>query len=252
MGKVRSVLVIALVLALAGSSRADEATDMKKLLDKASKALGGEDKLAKLKGVTQKGKGTIHFASLKATFEETSYWLTPDKYRFEVELVLNGNKVTEVFVLNGAKGWGKIGDRTGDLPKNVFTEFRDVFYSIGLAMRPMDPKAMGCKLSPLGEVKIDNRDALGVQIGCKGRPDVNLYVDKQTGLPIKCEVRSLDDAQENKEILHEIVFSDYKKLGDLNTFTKLIWSKDGKKFLEREVTESKAEESLDNDLFGKP
>jgi hypothetical protein len=245
-------LAIGLLIANSGFGRADEAADLKKLLGKAAEALGGEAKIGKLKGVTQKGKGTIHLAQVKATFEETSYWQTPEKYRFDILLEVNGNKVTEQFVLSGAKGWIKINDQTQEMPKHLLTSFRDVFYTIGLAMRPMDAKGKEFKLSPLGELKVGDEDALGIQISTKGKPDVNMYLAKKTGLPLKCEVRTQDGLQENKEVLHEVFFTDYKKLGEVQTFSKLIWNRDGNKYVERELTEAKAEESLDDDLFGMP
>jgi guanylate kinase len=119
-------------------------------------------------------------------------------------------------------------------------------------MRPTDAKGKDYKRAPLGELKINDQDAVGLQISRKGRPDVNIYFAKKTGLPLKCEVRSLDGLEANKEVIHELLMTEYKKFGDLKMFTKLVWNKDGKRYLERELAEVKAEESLDADLFAKP
>ena len=52
----------ALVLFVAGPARSEDAKDAKAVLDKAIKALGGEEKLTKaLNGSTWKTKGTINF-----------------------------------------------------------------------------------------------------------------------------------------------------------------------------------------------
>jgi hypothetical protein len=241
---------LGLLLAVAGTGRADDQAEMKALLDKATKALGGKAKLAKLKGFTAKGKGKIHVGG-GVTFTEESYWQVPGQYRFDIELEVNGNQISEKIILNGAKGWIKLQDQVAKLPQNAYTAFKDVNHAIGLALRPMDGQAKGFQLSPLGEIKIGNGMAVGLKITHKGYPDVDLFLDKKTSLPIQCEIRSKDD-QRAKEVAHTLVFSDYKKFGGMTTFGKLVWKKDGTKYVERETTEFKAEEKLDADLFAKP
>jgi hypothetical protein len=245
-------MVVGLILAAAGNSRADDQAEMKALLDKATKALGGKATLAKFKGFTAKGKGKILVGG-GVSFTEESYWQVPGQYRFDLDLDIMGNQISEKIILNGTKGWIKIQDQIVKLPKDTLTAFRDLFHAIRLAMRPMDAKEKAFQLSPLGELKIGGQVAIGVKITRKGYPDVDLYLDKKSSLPVQCEIRSKDD-ENGKEVAHTISFSDYKEFGELKlkTFAKMVWKKDGKKYVERETTEIKAEEKLDGDLFAKP
>jgi hypothetical protein len=246
-----SLLGIGLVLAGARAGRADEQAEMKALLDKATKALGGKALLTKYKGLTAKGKGKIHVGTNAFAFTEESYWQVPTQYRFDLNLDVMGNSVSEKIILDGTKGWVKIGEQTAKLPKDAFTAFKDVFHAIRLVMRPLDARDKAFKLSGLGEMKIGDRPAVGVKITHKSYPDVDIYLDKESSLPLQAELRSKDDVG-GKEVAYTLLFSDYKKFGDLKTYTKLVWKKDGNKYIERETTEIKGEEKLDADLFAKP
>jgi hypothetical protein len=245
-----AALSLGLFLVSVGTTRADDQAEMKALLDKATKALGGRAKLTKFKAFTAKGKGKIHVGGT-VSFAEESYWQAPGQYRFDLDLDLNGNLLSEKIILNGGKGWVKLQDQVAKLPKNVHTAFKEVNHAIGLAMRPLDAQGKGYQLSPLGELKIANRPAVGVKITRKGNPDVDLFLDKESFLPVQCEIRSKDD-QSNKEVAHTLLFSDYKKFGELKSFGKLVWKKDGTTYVERNTIEIKAEEKLDADLFARP
>jgi hypothetical protein len=244
------LLLLGLILSGPAPSRADDQADMKALLDRATRALGGKANLAKFTGLTVKGKGKIHVGNA-FPFSQESYWQMPGKYRVEMNLDIMGNPISEIIVLHGDKGWIKIQNQVARLPKDNFTAFRDVFHAIHLAMRPLDAKGIVFKLSPLGELKIGDQPAVGVKISLKGYPDVDLYMDKKSALPVQSEIRSKDDMT-GKEVGHTVSFSDYKKFGDLKSYGKLIWKKDGKKYVEMEITELKPEEKLDADLFAKP
>ena len=54
-----AILVTVVASGLSGSARADDAKDPQAILDKAIKALGGEEKLSKVKAASWKAKGTI-------------------------------------------------------------------------------------------------------------------------------------------------------------------------------------------------
>src|SRR5690349_615466 len=56
-----AALALGLMTGLCGHVRADDATDSKAIVDKAIKALGGEEALSKVKVVSWKSKTTISF-----------------------------------------------------------------------------------------------------------------------------------------------------------------------------------------------
>src|SRR5262249_9165742 len=74
-------LAVALAVAAAGAARADDQADLRKVIDKAIKAMGGEEKLAKYKAETFKMKGK--FYGMGEGIDYTGQWQVqaPDKIR---------------------------------------------------------------------------------------------------------------------------------------------------------------------------
>src|SRR5436853_397571 len=103
-----AAIVTAFVAGLGGPARADD-QDAKAILDKAIKAIGGPEKLGKIKAVTWKAKGKVTFDDNEneITIRATVQGL--DRYRAEFEGQFNGNPVRGVTVLDGDKGWRKFG-----------------------------------------------------------------------------------------------------------------------------------------------
>src|SRR5713226_10649572 len=89
--------ILALVLSLA--SKADDADQARAMIDKAIKAIGGEEKLAKFKTHTWKNKGTWYGMGDGVPYTALYAVSWPDKFRFEVE----GGFMT--YVIDGDKGW---------------------------------------------------------------------------------------------------------------------------------------------------
>src|SRR2546428_402188 len=96
----------ALILALPAAGRADDAADMKALVEKAIQAHGGADNLAKQKAVVVKMKGKFHGlpgAVIDYTSETSSQ--QPAKLRTVVEGDVMGTTFKVVQIVNGDKGW---------------------------------------------------------------------------------------------------------------------------------------------------
>ena len=107
------------------------------------------------------------------------------------------------------------------------------------------------KLSPLGEIKINDRPAVGIKIIKKNHPDVDLYFDKQTHRPVQCELRT-KEPEAGQEAAGAWLFSDFKDMGGVQHATRLVLNRDGKKILEIEISEVKPEDKVDDDTFAKP
>ena len=60
---------------------------------KAVKAMGGEEKLARFKNATWKGKGTIKSGTGDFGFTEDSYMQPPSQYRFDLDDSMPGEAV---------------------------------------------------------------------------------------------------------------------------------------------------------------
>src|SRR5205809_7973970 len=99
---------------LAAIAMADDSTAV---IDKAIKALGGEDALGKAKAATWKTKGTITFMGNDNEVTSTFTMQGLSQFRQEFEGKFGGNKVKGVTVLDGDKGSRKFGDNGGELDK---------------------------------------------------------------------------------------------------------------------------------------
>ena len=105
------------------------------------------------------------------------------------------------------------------------------------------------KLSHLGEVKIDDKPAVGLLVNHKDHKDMSLYFDKNTGLPVKTEIR-LKEPQ-GQEVTIEFHYGDFKDFDGMKHPTKITIKLDNKEVV-AEVSEIKGEEKLDDSLFAKP
>src|SRR5690242_6657035 len=124
-----SVATLAFLFMLAGGHalRADEA-EVKAVLDKAIKALGGEEKLAKAKALKFKTKGTITINGndSEVSGETTVQGLQQRRSEFEGEF--NGNKFKGVTVVNNDKGWRKFGEMAMDLDGGALANEKRAIY----------------------------------------------------------------------------------------------------------------------------
>src|SRR5205809_7563527 len=126
-----AVLVAVLGAGLGTPVRAEDDKGAKAILDKAIKALGGEEKLSKVKAMTWKGKGKINFGGSENEFTSQTTVQGLDHFRSEFEGEFMGNKLKGVTVIAGDKGWRKIGDMEMELDKDgLATEKRTVYLTV--------------------------------------------------------------------------------------------------------------------------
>src|SRR5262249_16154655 len=180
-----SAAVAALVCVIARpTARADD-KDPKAILDKAIKALGGEENLAKAKAATWKAKGKISFGGNDNEFTSKSTIEGLDHYRSEFEGEFGGNKVQGVTVLAGDKGWRTFGAMTMDLAAAArANEKRNVYLQVApVTILPLKDKRF--KAETAAECKADGKPLVSVKVTGPDGKDFTIYFDKETGLPAK-------------------------------------------------------------------
>ena len=252
----RLLIPCALVLALAALGRADDAADAKAVVEKAIKARGGADNLAKYKADVLKVKGAVHVSGLDIDFTGEISFQQPDKSRTVIEGTVMGTNFKSTRVVNGDKGW--IDDLLGaarqqrDMSKEELAEERESQNANSIIrLAVLTDKAY--TLSTVGESKVGDKAAVAILVKRKGYRDVSLFFDKKTHLLLKTETRVKDpQGGGDTEFTQEAFYDDYKKVGDLQVAHKQTVKRDGKAYLESEATEFKPEEKLDDGLFAKP
>jgi hypothetical protein len=242
-------LVALVALALAPSAQADE-KGAGAILDKAIKALGGEEKLAKVKAATWKTKGTISFMGNDS--DVTATWTVQglDHQRQEFEGDFGGNKITGVTVVAGDKGWRKFGENGMALDKEGLANQKRMLYLsvVPITILPLKTKAF--KVETAGEEKVGGKAAVGIKATGPDGKDFTLYFDKETGLPAKLVAKVHGFMGE--EFTLETTYSDYKEMGGIKKATKAVSTRDGEKFQSHEVTEFKVLDKVDPKTFTEP
>jgi hypothetical protein len=244
----RYLFVLFGLVLTAVTARAEDAA-ARALVDRAVQAQGGADRLAKWPAVTAKLKGTFHGLGAAVAFTGEFASQGPDRHKVDIEGEAGGEKFRLVQVLNGDKGWVKVNDDTAEMGKEELARAREEAYAEWVAtLVPLKDKKFS--LASLGEVTLDQRPALGVKVSHKGHGDIELYFDKETSLLVKSETRVKDD--NDQEVTEETFVSDYKEVQGTKQAAKFTVKRDGKPYLEGEVTECQLAEKLDDGVFAKP
>jgi outer membrane lipoprotein-sorting protein len=243
------VSLVATFLVLAGALRADDQADARAILDKAARAMGGEEKLAKFTAGTVKCKIVHEQNGQQFTIVGEGAWQGHDKMRLGGDLTAGGNSGRVLMVINGNMGWAQKGGQTQDAPEGLVTSFKQAFYAIRMPQFLPSLKDKAYTLAPLGEQKIEDREAVGLTIGHKDHQDVRLHFDKETGLPIKSETRMTDPV--GKEFAVEFFYSDYKDTDGGKQPMKITLKADGNEFVV-ELSEIQPKDKVDDSEFAKP
>ena len=176
-------LVVAIVAAGFGVPAGADEPDAKAVLDKAIKALGGEEKLAKAKTLTWKSKGTISImdndnpVSMKATAQGLNL------YRSEFEGEFNGNNVMGVTVLSKDKGWRKFGDNAMEMDDAAIANEKRTIYLAVVPVTVLPLKGEGFKIVSAAETKVDDKPAVAIKATGPDGKEFTLWFDKESGLP---------------------------------------------------------------------
>ncbi len=233
------------------SARADDQAEARKLIDKAIKVQGITEALAKHAAVTIKMKGRFYGMGDGIDYTGSIASQQPDRYRFEISMTIGNQAITILQVVKGDQGWMSLAGMTQELSKEQVAEVRESMHVQRVA-RLACLSGKDYKLSTLGELKVDKRPALGVRVEFKGRRDVNLFFDKESGLLVKTETRARDVFNVDQEFTAETYQREYKKVGDAMIAHKHELRRDDKLYVESEIIEFTPAEKLDDGLFNKP
>jgi hypothetical protein len=240
---------VALVLAMAPQTPAQE--EVRAIVEKAIKAHGGAEKLDSGKASVTKSKGTLEIMGMSLGYTQQIQMQPPAKFKEAMDLDNNGMKIAVITAYDGASGWLSANGMVQDLPENILAEVKEAVYGIGAARFTNLLKDKKYVLSSLGESKVNDRPALGIKVASEGHRDINMYFDKATGLLAKSESRKMD-FMSNQEVNEERIVTDYQVIDGLKIAKKVLVNRDGKKFIEAEITDIKFVDKIEDSEFQKP
>lgn len=204
----------------------------------------------KLRPAVWKAKGTFFGLGMELPYSGTWSVQYPDKSRMELELTAGGMTINLVEVTSGNKGWVSVNGMVMDLTEDQMTEHRESQHAdLVTELLPLGDAAF--KLTPAGESKVDGKPAVGVKVAYKGRRDVTLQFDKETGLLVGID-QTVKDEMSGQMVKQETVIKSYTKVGNEKVPGKIVVKRDGKDYLDGDTTEYKFVEKLPAATFEKP
>jgi hypothetical protein len=240
----------ALALVAAAPARADDNDKTKPILDKAIKALGGEDKLSKIHAASWKSKGTLSIMGNDNPMSTHTSVQGLSQFRQEIELEIMGNKVNGVTVINGNKGWTKFGDMEMELEENLLANGKRAVYLAVIPITIVPLKGKGFKTELAGAEKVGDKPADVIKVTGPDGKDFKLYFDKESGLPVKLVAKVLNFMGD--EVTQETTFGSYKEMGGIKKATKEEVKHNGEKLFDFEITEFKPVDKFPEKTFAKP
>jgi hypothetical protein len=244
-----AVLAVSFLAISSGSSRADE-KEATAILDKAIKAIGGEEKLSKAKIISVKSKGILTIMGNDNDFTAKAIHDGIDRLRSEFEGRFGDNDIKAIAVLDGDKGWRKFGDMDAELDEDQLKdEKRRNYLSVSSMLVVL--KGKGFKIDTAGEEKVGDKPAAVLKVTGPDQKDFKLFFDKESGLLVK-QVATVPDFGGNGEFEQETTYGDYKDFDGIKRPTKVEAKRDGEKMISSELIEFKVLEKVEPDTFSQP
>jgi len=244
------LLTLAVALALTGTRNVQAQDECRAIIDKAIKAMGGAEKLSKYQAWQMKTKGKLQVMGLTLDMTQDVSLSLAGKFKEASNLEVMGQKIAVTVVYDGTKGWVNARGETKEMDEKLLKEMSEAVYMFH-AVRLTGLADKKFELSALGETKVDDKPAVGVRISSKGHRDINLYFSKESGVLVKLERRAADPMS-GQEFNEERMPSGYRDVEGVKMPTKIRVLRDGKEFLDAEVTDIKMLEKLDDSEFAKP
>jgi negative regulator of sigma E activity len=245
----RAIFWLAMTSSIAIPVRADE-KEAKATIDKAIKAMGGEEKLTGIKAFSAKGKGQIALEGndYDFTFEMTTKGI--DQYRSSYEVEVDGKKFDGVTVLDGDKGWKKEAGEVKKLDGEALAvEKRNAYLDVvPILIVPL--KHNGFKLDSASDEKIGDKAVAVVRVTGPEGKEFTLYFDKESGLPVK--MNGLVTDGQGEEAMHETTFEEYKDFDGIKVATRSRIRRGDKRYIEVEGMELKVLANVEPETFVEP
>jgi hypothetical protein len=221
-------------------------------------AMGGAARLDKVTALSAQIKADFSTGARTVIVEMKGTFKGAESYRLELES-LQTNPLTGILIGNGGKAWVKAGDPNAKFNVKL-TPLKDLLFDAGmandlyalqLAQQPTALLGKEFQLSIVGDLKVGERAGVVYRVVHANRPDVNVCVDKETALPIRCEMRLRSDKR-NQEFVREILFADYKDVDGCKRFTKATLKRDDEKVCDIELSNIENLEKVEASTFAEP
>jgi hypothetical protein len=246
MHRLPALLACGLVVWPTSPACGDDPADARAIVERAIEAAGGREALAKYEApFVIERKGTSFAGNRAQQFtQRVTKWL-PNRIHTEQRTTPDG-PVTFGFVFNGEKGWTRNLGEVVELNATAVSRYRDGLYRDWVAtLVPLADAAF--RLSTVEEIILESRPALGVKVSQKDRPDVRLYLDKESFALVKL-IQQVNETS----ALEEVYADEYGEVDGVAYPKKAIVYGGGVKMHEVEITKFEFIEPPAEDFFNHP
>jgi hypothetical protein len=227
---------------------ADTSAAARTLIERAIAAQGGKEQVAKLtRAWHAKVKGTAGPLQITGTMSHQG----PDRGRITTQIE-HGEKTIEVIaVSDGERAWAKIDGKTREVTGKELDEMRDGGWR-SRRVRFLLPLLTeeGIELTVLGGSKVADRPATRVRVKSQGHRDIDIFFDNESGLLVKTESRV--KSPDNRDMVLEQVFSDYKDFDGLKLATTFTKYENGRQTSVEQITDLTFVDRLDPKEYARP
>jgi hypothetical protein len=246
MQRLISLVALSITLTVLLPARAeDEAAKAQQFINRGIKAVGGAKALNRLKIAVVRDKGIYYGMSEDLPYQGKYETSLPDKFRVEIFQVF-------IIVVNGDKGWLRSQGMTIEMPADKLAEQKKEQYTGFVStLIPLAKPNKKYKLSLFGEAEVDGEQCDGVSVASDKQRTVTLLFSRKTGLLRKSEYVIHSD-ELDKEVVEEVIYSNYRDVDGLKVAHKVSLNRDGKKFVVSETQEIRLEKEADPKWFSKP
>jgi hypothetical protein len=225
------------------TAQAPAADTAKEVIARAIKAHGGAEAMLRAATLSRSGKGQL-LVPTRAAFTSEELLDLPGRLRTVIEVGRN----RLVRVLDRDRGWQEGNGPAEEMPAQRLAELQEEAYVLWIAtLVPLLKE--GFTLTSLPESKVNDHPALGVTAAFRGKPDLNLYFDKASGLLVKIS-RKASDA--GTKVVRESVYADYKEVEGARLPGREVVVVDGTKVSETTYSEYKLLRKVDEKAFERP
>lgn len=238
------------ILFFAGAGIAPAQDDARVIIERAIKAHGGAEALARNRAEKVKFKGSLILRGHAVPFIDETTVQLPAQYKHVLETNDGTTKTTILQIINGDKVYVTVNSQPLKLDAAALSEMR-AGMELQRAQRLLpllEDKTY--QLAVLDEIRVNDRPAVGVRVTGRGRRELRLYFDRELALLVRAEFL-LDDGK-GKQVRQHYFFGDFKEIAGTKRFTKVKAYRDGKQIMEAELLDAKAFDKIDDTEFAKP
>jgi hypothetical protein len=107
------------------------------------------------------------------------------------------------------------------------------------------------RLMRIDNARVDGRPIAGVRVSHDGQRDIDLFFDKQTGLLAMKRERIQKPGRDDQEIEQQTIIKEYQQIDGRNQPKQVVLLREGRLFVEAEISDMKLLENLDDKLLDK-